>query len=84
MKGLIAVVLGVVGLFSAVFMDFLPNSYRGMLLFTAIIPLLISILAVYIGVKSRQGGARIWGIIAITLGVIGTMSHALQLLGFGN
>ncbi|MEK7213649.1 MAG: hypothetical protein AAB637_00830 [Patescibacteria group bacterium] len=86
-KGLLGVVLSIIGLFSSALvlnLNLLSNAYRDLLTVKVIIPLLISIIGLYLGIIARKNGAKIWGLIAIVLGLIGTLGHILRLFGFGN
>ena len=83
-KGIVSVILGIFGLFSAVWIDsFFSYSQRSNILVAIIIPLLICAIALYLGISARKDGAKIIGLIGIIFSGIGTLSHLLSLIGFG-
>lgn len=79
-KGIVSIVLALLGLFSAVWVDML--NIKPILLVTAMIPLVISIIAIYLGVEARKGNARVLGIAGLFLGIIGALSHILKIISF--
>jgi len=78
--GLISIILGLLSLFSSVTVDVfgLPRIF----LFTETIPLILSVVVIYLGILARRS-SKIVGLIGIVIGVIGALSHLLRLIGFG-
>jgi hypothetical protein len=81
LNGSLGIIAGLVGLFWAVFLSFSTVLFGGILI-KAIVPLLISLFAITLGILARKGGSRILGLIGVTLGVIGALSHGLDLLRY--
>ncbi|MBP9701965.1 MAG: hypothetical protein KBD47_03245 [Candidatus Pacebacteria bacterium] len=77
-KSLVAIVFGVLSVFSRVLIDsiHITPTY----LATTTIPLIISIFVLWTGVSIRKNGGKIGGLVAIVFGVIGVLGHALKLL----
>ncbi|MCX6716660.1 MAG: hypothetical protein NTV72_01930 [Candidatus Taylorbacteria bacterium] len=80
-KGIIGIILSVIALFSMVLIEILR---LGKTLFTvAIVPLIISLIAIYLGAIARKDGAKILGVISITVGIIGAVSRVLFIIVSG-
>ncbi len=77
MKGLVSVVLGVLAIFSRVTVDIL--GLTPYVLFTKVIPLVIGAFAIYLGFLARKGGARLWGLAGIVLGIVAVVGHLVGL-----
>jgi len=78
MKGLISVVIALLSIWSNVTVEVLrlPSN----LVTVLIIPIIVSSLAIYLGVQARKNNAKIWGLIGIVLGVVAIVTHIYGLL----
>ena len=82
-KGIFSIILGIMGLFSAVWINiFVSYKLRSNIFITAVVPLIISGLAVYLGIIARKNNSKILGLIGSVLGVVGVLSHALYIVGY--
>lgn len=77
MKGLIGTVLGVLSLFPFILFDLFRIRDNSTLMLSAFV---FAVIAFVLGRQARNGGAKILGMIAITLGVIGIASKVLVVL----
>lgn len=77
-KAFIALVIGVLALFSSVVVEVI--NVERLVLFVHIIPFILGVVAIFLGLNARKGGAKALGIAAVTLGIIGALSHLLSLL----
>lgn len=82
MKGLVGIILALLALVSYNIVDML--NLPPYLLFTRMVPALVAIVAVFLGIKARKDGARLWGIASITLGAIVAINHILGILQFAS
>lgn len=78
MKGLVSVVIAVLAIFSNVTVEIL--GLTPYVLFVKIIPIVVGILAIYLGILARKGGARLWGLTGIVLGIVATVAHIFWIL----
>ena len=79
--GVISVLLSILSLFSQQLVIYLRVHFQihTSILAYAIIFLIVSLMAVYLGILARRNGSKIFGIAGITLGVITALIHASEL-----
>ncbi len=87
LKGLFSIYLGIsVIIFSIMFIMFIMNMINTDIFnhtefrFAVVISLLLSVIAIYLGVQARKSGAKGVGIIGITIGIISAIPYLLILL----
>jgi hypothetical protein len=79
-KGIIGTILGFISIFARALIKIF--SVKHYLFATAMIPLVISIGAIYLGVKARREGSKVFGIAALFLGIIGVIGHIVKIISF--
>jgi hypothetical protein len=77
-KGIIGVIISVLFFFPWIWMGILHVKVPA--LGALSIGLVAAIIAVLLGYQARKGGARLWGMIALTLGLISTVLNVVNLI----
>jgi hypothetical protein len=83
-KGLVAVIVSVIGLWFNVFVDLFPRDLRSVLLTGRILPFIILALCIWWGYNLRKSGAKYWGLIVLVLAAIGIINILAYWAGFGH
>jgi hypothetical protein len=77
-KGILSVILSVFFFFPWVWSDILHVRLSAITLLA--IGLIVALVAVLLGFQARKGGARVWGIIGLTLGLISVVLNVVNLI----
>ena len=76
-KGIIGLIISIVFFFPWVWMGMFNIKLSAIQVL--ITGLVAAIIAIFLGYQSRKGGARVWGIAALSLGTISLILNALNL-----